>query len=270
MIPVHRWVEVTALRQAALNTFILSCHEPESASQIQPGQFCMISPEPHTSDVFLPRPFSYFSVDKDGNLEILFRTVGRATGWMAGLSAGDRIGVFGPLGNTFSVVSKASRVILVAGGVGLPPMVLLANCLAALENPPEIDLIYGERAGDSIVNIGSYLPGNTRLHLCSEDGAVGEKGIVTEPFSSLMHDCVSPPAVYTCGPNVMMGAVARMISPERVALFEASTEENMACGKGICKGCVVPMDVKEGPAVYRYCCTDGPVFNGFEVKWPQN
>jgi dihydroorotate dehydrogenase electron transfer subunit len=147
-------------------------------------------------------------------------------------------------------------------------MAMLAGRLDALDEPPEIDLIYGEQAGDRIVDVGSDLPGRVRLHLCSEDGAAGQKGLVTGLFRPLIAGCESPPAVYCCGPGPMMAALAGLVSPEKTALFEVSTEENMACGKGICKGCVIPMATPDSSVSYRYCCTDGPVFNGFEVKWP--
>ena len=270
MIPIFQWVEISEIKKVAQSTYVLSFPGPESAAAPEPGQFCMISPVPHTCDVFLPRPFSYYRLAGDGTVQILFRTIGRATRWMASLVPGNRIGVFGPLGNTFTVVPDARRAILVAGGIGLPPMSLLAERLAALDDPPQIDLLYGEKTGNLTVDISALLPPGVNLHLCTEDGLVGGKGTVIEPFASLMHDCDSHTAVYTCGPNVMMGAVAQRITPKMVALFEVSTEEVMACGKGICKSCAIAMITRDGSDSYSYCCTDGPVFNGFEVKWPNS
>ena len=270
MIPDFQRVEVSDTTEVADSTYVLSFPEPESAAGLEPGQFCMISPELHTSDVFLPRPFSYYRVVDSQTIQILFRTYGRATRWMASLVPGNRIGVFGPLGNTFTIAPHARRAVLVAGGIGLPPLVLLAERLAALDDPPEIDLLYGEHTGDRIIDIKASLPAGVHLHLCTEDGAVGLKGLVTDLFRPIIAECNSPPAVYTCGPNAMMAALAGLLAPDSVAVFEASTEENMACGKGICKSCVIPMVTQDGTVRYRYCCTDGPVFNGFEVKWPHS
>ncbi|MEA2062991.1 MAG: hypothetical protein U9P14_04785 [Gemmatimonadota bacterium] len=272
MIPVFQNVVVSGIVEVARATFVLSFEEPESAAAIEPGRFCMISPEPHESDVFLPRPFSYYRVIDGRTVQVLFRVFGRATRWMAGLKPDDRIGVFGPLGNTFTlpVEPRAGRVVLVAGGVGLPPLVMLAGRLAAMENPPEIDLVYGERAGADVVDLGSVLPGGVRLHLCTEDGSAGTQALATDLFRSviLAHD-ENPLAVYTCGPTLMMASLADCVSAPSVVLFEASTEEHMACGKGICKGCAVPLSTGDDSFTYRYCCTDGPVFNAFEVKWPK-
>ena len=270
MIPVFQWVAVSDTTEVADSTYVLSFPEPKTAAVLEPGQFCMISPAPHTSDVFLPRPFSYYRVVDSETIQILFRTFGRATRWMASLVPGSRIGVFGPLGNTFTIAPHVRRAILVAGGIGLPPLVLLAERLAALDGPPEIDLLYGEQTGNRIIDIRANLPAGVHLHICTEDGAVGLKGLVTDLLRPIIADCTSPPAVYTCGSNAMMAALAGLLPPDSVAVFEASTEENMACGKGICKSCVIPMVTQHGSVSYRYCCTDGPVFNGFEVKWPHS
>ncbi len=270
MIPVFQWVEISEIKKVARSTYVLSFPGPESAATPEPGQFCMISPVPHTCDVFLPRPFSYYRFAGDRTVQILFRTIGRATRWMASLVPGDRLGVFGPLGNTFTRLPDARRAILVAGGIGLPPMYLLAERLAALDDPPQIDLLYGEKAGNLTVDISALLPGGVNLHLCTEDGLVGKKGLVTDLFSKVAADCDQPPAVYTCGPNAMMAALTGLLAQEAVAVFEVSTEEVMACGKGICNSCAVAIITRDGSAAYKYCCTDGPVFNGFEVKWPNS
>jgi len=267
LIPAFQWVEISDIRQVAESTYVLSFPEPLSAARLKPGQFCMVSPPPHTSGVFLPRPFSYFRALEGGTIQILFRTFGRATRWMAGLVPGNSIGVFGPLGNTFDTVPSLRRAILVAGGIGLPPMLLLAERLAALDDPPQIDLIYGEKTGNKIIDISGRLPAAARLHLCTEDGRVGRKALVTDLFSPIFAGCDSAPAVYACGPNPMMAALAGRLTPATVAAFEVSTEEYMACGKGICKGCAIPMVTKDDSVRYNYCCTDGPVFNGFGIKW---
>lgn len=266
MIPVFEWVRVTEIRELAEKTYVIGFEEPRSAAQLLPGQFCMISPAPGTSSVYIPRPFSYYRTS--GNrIEILFRTFGRATRWMAHLSAGDRIGVFGPLGNAFSLQPQSARAILAGGGIGLPPLALLAGRLAEADTALEVDLVYGETEGSRVVNLEGVLPGTVRLHLATEDGAVGRKGQVTDLLSDLIASCDGRPALYTCGPKAMLAAVSRMIDPARVTLFEASCEEHMACGKGICQGCVIPVKAPGNQTRYVRCCTEGPVFNGFEVKW---
>jgi len=267
LIPVFEWVEVSKIRQVAGQTFVLSFKEPKSAKALNPGQFCMISPPPGTSNVYLPRPFSYYRVDDGENIQILFRTFGRATRWMAHLVPGNRIGVFGPLGTSFTVKPGIKRVILVAGGIGLPPLVLLSHKLVRLDDPPQVDLIYGERESSKVVDLSPAVPETVGCHICSEDGRIGFKGQTTELFEKIFSNCESPPAVYTCGPRPMMAALAGMIAPDEVSLFEVSMEENMACGMGICQGCVIAVKGQKEELRYVRCCTEGPVMDGFEVKW---
>jgi dihydroorotate dehydrogenase electron transfer subunit len=262
--PDFQWVEVTGIEHLAEDTYALSYNRPDIASHIGAGQFCMVSPRPGTSNVFLPRPFSYYKADSSGKIELLFRTFGKATRWMAGLRPGDSIGEFGPLGNAFTLPENARRAILVGGGIGLPPMVMLAGALAA--EGIEVDLVYGEMTGARVVDLKQVVPGGVRVHVATEDGAVGHCGLVTEIFAPMFSKCTEPPAVYSCGPNQMMASLAAMIKPEKVALFQTSCEEYMACGNGICQGCVIPVWSGD-ETVYLRCCTEGPVFNGFEVAW---
>jgi dihydroorotate dehydrogenase electron transfer subunit len=257
-------MEVSRLELLAEDTYLLGYSRPDSAASIRAGQFCMVSPRPGASNVFLPRPFSYYRTDSHGGIEILFRTFGKATRWMAGLCPGEAIGEFGPLGNSFTYPDDARQAILVGGGIGLPPMVMLAGELAA--QGIGVDLIYGELTGARVVDLSGCLPPGVSVHVATEDGGIGHRGLVTEIFAPMFAKCTEPPAVYACGPNQMMAALAGMISPEKVDLFQTSCEEYMACGKGICQGCVIPV-WNGDETVYLRCCTEGPVFNGFEVAW---
>lgn len=267
MIPSFEWFAVEQIREVAAQTCVLTYEDPAAAPDILPGQFCMISAAPGASDIYLPRPFSYYRVRDKSRVEILFRTLGRGTRWMAGLRPGDRIGVFGPLGRPFELSPPVRRAVLVGGGIGVPPLVMLAEAFGGMENPPEIDLIYGETRGERLVDLSGSLPGNVRLWTCCEDGTKGFRGLTTELFSEkILPGLESPFAVYTCGPKAMMAALADILDPGAVTLFQASLEEHMACGHGICMGCAVPV-TDQGRLRYELCCKDGPVFNGFEVKW---
>ena len=267
MKPVFKWVRVLQISGLAERTYILRFEEPESAAVIQPGQFCMISPLPGSSNVFLPRPFSYYRVISRSVIEILFRTFGRATRWMANLAPGDEIGVFGPLGNTFNLAPGPGNAILVGGGIGIPPIVMLAERLSALGRLKRLDLVYGESTASRVIDLAPVLPASVRCHLTTEDGSAGQRGLVTAAVESILKECRDPLAVYTCGPKSMMGALSRILDPEQVTLFETSCEENMACGMGICQGCVIPVRTGGDSVRYLRCCAEGPVFNGFEVQW---
>ncbi len=265
MKPSFEWVRVKAVERLADKTYLLGYERPDSARSAAPGQFCMISPPEGKSSFFLPRPFSYFRTDGRARVDILFRTFGKATRLMASLRPGERIGEFGPLGNSFTMPGRAEHAILLGGGIGLPPMAMLAGRLAGA-GVARIDLIYGELEGARVVKLAATLPENVRLHVATEDGVVGHRGRVTEIFAPMFAKCDRPPAVYACGPNPMMAAVASMITPEAVEFYQASCEQYMACGRGICQGCVIPV-WNGDETVYMRCCTEGPVFNGFEVAW---
>lgn len=269
MNPAFERVTVTGMRRVAADTHVLTYKDESAAAAIQPGQFCMLSPAPGASCIYLPRPFSYFRSLDEGQVEILFRALGRGTRWMTGLRPGDSVSVFGPLGRPFQPEAGAARAVLVAGGVGLPPLAFLAERLLRLERPPKIDLLYGETRGERVVDLGGVLPPSVRLWTASEDGTVGFKGRVTELLAKEVWPTLdSPPAVYTCGPRAMMAALADLLADgRRVHSFQASLEENMACGNGICMGCAVELSTDAPQPHYKLCCKDGPVFNGFEVKW---
>jgi len=266
--PAFSRVEITGIRTAAADTFVLAYADEAGAASILPGQFCMLSPSPGASSIYLPRPFSYFRTLEDGSVEILFRALGRGTRWMTGLKTGDSVGIFGPLGRPFQAVSGVSHAVLVAGGVGLPPMAMLAGWLLKQNNPPAVDLLYGETMGKRVIDLEGMLPPGVRLRVATEDGSKGYHGRVTDLLLQEVWPGVTAlPAVFTCGPRAMMAALADILRTREALSFQASLEENMACGNGICMGCAVELASDGDQPYYKLCCKDGPVFNGFEVKW---
>jgi dihydroorotate dehydrogenase electron transfer subunit len=266
--PAFNRVEITGIRAVAADTYVLTYADEAGASSILPGQFCMLSPSPGASCVYLPRPFSYFRSMEDGRVEILFRALGRGTRWMAGLKPGDRVGIYGPLGRPFQAVSGISHAVLVAGGVGLPPLAMLAGQLLKQKNPPAVDLLYGETLGQRVIDLDGILPLGVRLRVATEDGSKGYHGRVTGLLlDEVLPGTAAPLAVFTCGPRAMMAALADILRTREVRSFQASLEENMACGNGICMGCAVELASDGDQPYYKLCCKDGPVFNGFEVKW---
>ncbi len=231
-----------------------------------PGQFAMLNLAGERPFVF-SRPFSILATE-GATMSFLYRVVGRGTAAMAGLKPGQRMTVLGPLGNPFPDLKAVGGrpVVLVAGGVGLPP---LHNWLTRLGRPDDLAFFGGRDGGDIPWDL---LAGRWQV---SVDRAVdiptGQQaytGLVTElaaQFPALQDD--RPRLVMSCGPVPLLKAVAAW-ALDRGWSCHVSLEEHMGCGYGACKGCVVPVQ-DAGADGWRNatCCQEGPVFAAEEICW---
>ncbi len=207
------------------------------------------------TDPILPRAFSLVAVGESG--AILVRAVGKATRRLAQLKPSDPLSVLAPLGNTFIRPLKSHRPILVAGGVGVAPLIFLAETLYSQGNHPMF--FYGGRTADDIL-FKDRISRVSELIVTTENGSAGEQGLVTEAVDSFLSKEGSDVLIYTCGPEPMMAALNTIARKRRLPL-QASLEQSMACGVGTCKGCAVH-GINGG---YNYVCSDGPVFRGEET-----
>ncbi len=222
--------------------------------RVLPGQFVHIQVEPG-SDPFLRRPFSYYRV-KGNRVEILYEILGRGTAILASKKKGDALQVMGPLGKPFSrAIGKRKRV-MIAGGVGVPPLVFLAEKSAANSDY----LLIGCFGKGEVLPRAELKNIGTRILYATENGSYGKKGLVTALLNELLEK-ENPAALFiqTCGPHGMMKAVMD-IAKARGVEGEASLDERMACGVGACLGCMVK--TVEG---YKTSCVDGPVFDFKEL-----
>ncbi len=218
-----------------------------------PGEFVMIRGDWGVHPV-LPRAFSLVESGATGS--VLVKAIGEGTERLAGMQVGDELVVFGPLGKGYRIDDSDRRQILVAGGVGVAPLKFMAEQMAAAGR--RATFLYGARTEHDLPLSGD-IEAVAELLVTTENGSVGEQGLITAPLERLLAD--DPHAiVYTCGPDGMLHAVANVASrfgvPCQVAL-----EAPMACGMGTCKGCAV-MGVD---GQYRYVCYDGPVFDAPEI-----
>lgn len=212
-------------------------------------------------DPLLPRAFSLMSVGPDGRAEILAKTVGRGTALLERALPGAEIDVLGPLGTSFPEPRADTVDLLVAGGVGLPPMYMQGGRAAALGHVGGSEIIYGGRGAADLVLLREMEAMGLALHLTTETGEVGEKGLVTRALEArLRHHRGKPVRVMGCGPNGMLWAIARMARDQKIPCF-ISLEEQMACGIGVCLGCAIP--ARSRP--FRYVCSNGPVFDAADV-----
>jgi dihydroorotate dehydrogenase electron transfer subunit len=214
-------------------------------------------------DPALRRPFAFSGyiprADGGGEAAFVFQVRGRGTGFLAALKQGDALDVLGPLGKGFGRPTYGSRPILIAGGIGVGPMLYLAHALigdaeAGLFEAPVLAM--GFRNASFVP--GLPLPEGTVI--CTDDGSAGFHGTVTRWLEGF--DPGAPPHLFACGPVPMMAAVDR-IAQARRAPYEAALEQWMACGVGACAGCAVRL--KSGG--YIKACSDGPVYDGRLVDW---
>jgi len=264
-------------RCVAPGWYVLRLRQPAIADAAAPGQFVQILCGGGASfDPLLRRPFSVYRVDRDaGTYDVLYTVVGRGTRWMAGLgdpsAASDpqascvrELDVLGPLGNTFTPPSAGERIYLIGGGVGLAPLYFFAQRLLESSQTPEITFCAGARSAELLSGIDEFRALPVRAEIATDDGSAGFHGRVTELFVDLLERDGSDPnsvRVYGCGPQPMNDAL-RALTVERGLRCEICLESLMACGFGICFGCVAP--IRHDPASEfenRRICRDGPVFD---------
>ncbi len=248
--------EVSRNHHISSDYFALYLKCPVSLPLISPGQFAEVLVSNSTT-TYLRRPFSIYDTDYNTNeLSLLIKKVGDGTNALARLKEGDTLNLVYPLGNTFSMPS-GEKALLVGGGVGIAPMLLLARLLKQKGFKPDV-LIGGRSTGD-ILEPEKYAPYGD-VFITTDDGSAGTKGMVTQ-HPALSENIGEYSAIYACGPDPMMKAVARLAFTNSVPC-EISLENTMACGIGACLCCVV--ETVEGN---KTTCIDGPVFDTRRLKF---
>lgn len=253
----YRCAEYKIVRKKALaeNIYSFTVHCPEVAELAQCGQFVHILAPGFT----LRRPISICGIDRaEGTIRFVFVVKGHGTETIARLNEGDMADMIAPLGNGFSVQSAPSgkRVVVVGGGIGVPPM------LETAKNCSNVTAVLGFRSYGNIILADEFRAVCDDVIICTDDGSVGEKAIVTAPLTREL-DKGDVGAVFACGPMRMLGAVAELTKQYGV-FCEVSLEERMGCGVGACVGCVARIN-RNGEEKLLRVCKDGPVFNAGEV-----
>ncbi|MBV8301761.1 MAG: dihydroorotate dehydrogenase electron transfer subunit [Candidatus Dormibacteraeota bacterium] len=236
---------------------------PHLAQTARAGEFAQLRCT-RSSVPLLRRPFSVAWADGDA-CSFVFDVVGAGTAALAALRPGDTIDVLGPLGTGFSP-SPAQSAVCVAGGVGCAPFPLLVRDLAAA-GVQDIVVLNGAATSSRLYPAERFdrVATGVRVIEATDDGSRGHRGWVTDLLTAALSEANT--AVYACGPNAMLGAVARLLREAcYVGLVEASLEAPMGCGFGTCLGCAVPVRSTADDA-WALCCSDGPVFRSDEVDW---
>jgi dihydroorotate dehydrogenase electron transfer subunit len=257
--------------------FVLRVHAPKCAADAKPGQFAHLQ-----VDLLQPlrRPISIMRTSvQDGWVDFLYKRVGQGTSLLSQRQAGESISIMGPIGNRFEI--NSGRSLLIGGGVGMPPMICLADELRTLDGHicfavlgSEVPFPFTPKPSQHIVagmdeGVIAAMPllddWGIASRLASLQGYAGcQQGYVTDVARNYLaqrtRQELDDTTIYSCGPHPMLQAVVDLAREFDINV-QTSLEEFMACAVGGCAGCVVPVESDAGVQMKRVC-VDGPVFDG--------
>ncbi|MCI0358036.1 MAG: dihydroorotate dehydrogenase electron transfer subunit [Planctomycetaceae bacterium] len=304
---VQRTVEIVENARLAKDTYRVRFKAPEIARRIVPGQFLMLRIT-DLNDPLIGRPLALYDtvVEADGRpeaVDVVYLVKGKLTSRLWQMQAGQRVDVWGPLGNGFcqepgtrgqepgarnstthhSPLTTHSyppipteHLIMVAGGIGQTPFLALAQ--EALHRkrygePPRdmprarrVTLCYGARTAEYLACVEDFQRLGVEIRLATDDGSLGHHGLVTDLLQQCLAEHHGRPHIVCCGPEPMMAAAAKIAHEARIPC-QVSLETPMACGVGICFTCVAKIRQPDGSWDYKRTCVDGPVFDAELVEW---
>lgn len=253
---------------------VLKC--PEIAANAMPGQFVNVKVSSGT-DPLLRRPFSIHAVDVEkGTFSLLYVMVGRGTALLSQMKPGQFMSVIGPIGRGFDFGDIGNSThLVVAGGCGAAPMHFLCDKLCTNGICANVIVLSGASNKDALLCEVEFKAHGVEVDISTDDGSYGYKGFVTELLAEKLKEIgdTSNVRVYSCGPHAMMKAVADISISAKVKSCQVSLENNMACGFGVCQGCVQKIkgagkgDNSGRDWHYERVCKDGPVFNAEDIIW---
>jgi len=265
-------VKISSHQEVSPGYFHLVLNSPEISASARPGQFIHLRVD-CGSDPLLRRPFSIYRIrySRDGSpgdkIEILYRVVGKGTALLSRKLAGEYLDVLGPLGKGFSWEEQMRTAILVAGGMGIAPLLFLTETILwqwkALKESSshlrgrKVILLTGARTSSEVLAVKEFQVLGVKVRIATEDGSYGEKGIVTQLLAEELFESHWPQftKIFACGPREMLAEVAKISFLNGIPC-EVALEENMACGLGVCRGCICEATGEQ----YLRVCQEGPVF----------
>jgi dihydroorotate dehydrogenase electron transfer subunit len=243
--------KVAANSEPMKGAHLLWLEAPQIAKQTKPGQFVMVRCG-ENDEYPLRRPFSIHQREED-KIALLFNIVGSGTQWLAQRTSGDKLDLLGPLGNGFSIGPDSKKLLMIAGGIGIAPLVFLAE--EAIKRGLEVTLLYG---ASTAAQLYPHLPDG--LVTATEDGSVGTKGLITDLLPDFIGEANQ---IFACGPLPMYRTMAKMPELKNKSV-QISLEVRMGCGLGVCYGCTVK--TKNG---LKQVCQDGPIFELNDILWEE-
>lgn len=262
--------------------FILRVHAPKIAQRAEPGSFAHLQCDPLLA---MRRPISIMRVDKQaGWVEFLYKVFGEGTRLLSRRKAGEKLDLFGPIGVPFKINESRPRPLLIGGGVGIPPMVFLADHLRHNKTFQPFVIMGSEvpfpfKSKPSTIMLPGMPDGVIACMPLLEDWGIASRLTSTQGYPGCHDGYVTDLArvyldaltdeqrqqveIFSCGPHPMLAAVAKL-AKEYALPCQVSLEEFMACAVGGCAGCTVKVKTSQGPAMKRVC-VDGPVFNAYQI-----
>lgn len=234
---------------------------PAVARDALPGQFVAVAVGDEPSAMLLRRSFSLYRAEGD-DVEVVISPHGPGTRWLANRRVGDALDLVGPLGRPFLAPEPDVGCVLVGGGYGSAPLIWLARTLAERGNP--VHAVFGAATGSRLFGADQARRWCRSVTVTTEDGSQGMTGRVTDPLPDLLGPGRSE--VFGCGPMGMLAAV-HQVAADHGAGSQSAVEEAMACGIGVCMTCVLPVVDSDGTTRMTRSCTEGPVFDGYRVRW---
>ncbi|GMQ77044.1 MAG: dihydroorotate dehydrogenase electron transfer subunit [Gammaproteobacteria bacterium] len=277
--------EVLANEAFPGHQYVLRVRAPKLAAAARAGCFAHLR-----CDASLPmrRPLSVMRVNaRRGWAEFLYKVVGPGTSLLAEKQAGQVLSILGPIGVPFSAPDSHPLTLLIGGGVGIPPMVFLADQLRRRETQfrpfvitgSEVPFPFATRPSQTLV--AGMPPGVIACMPLMEDWGIASRLASLQGFPGCFEGYVTDlarawldtldaqgrrqVAIYACGPTPMLSATAALARDYSLPC-QVCLEEYMACGVGGCAGCAVRIDTPQGPAMKRVC-VDGPIFDAYSVHW---
>ncbi|MEJ5172885.1 MAG: dihydroorotate dehydrogenase electron transfer subunit [Hydrogenothermaceae bacterium] len=240
-------------------TWLMRLEAPEIAKYSKPAQFVMVKPTTEDSfDPLLRRAFAIADVDGD-EIVLYYDIHGRGTKVLSERKVGEYVDVLGPLGKQLFPEDYKSY-ILVGGGIGFAGLSLLMKYLR--DKGKKFIALYGARSKEDLSMIEWVKEKSFDVIYYTDDGSFGKKGLITQDLESIIEENPDS-ALAVCGPTPMMKAVAKIAKQKNVPCY-LSLETKMACGIGICIGCVVK-DIESDN--YVRVCYEGPVFEASEIEF---
>ena len=238
---------ITENEPVTQSVYCMRLEAPDLEAQ-RPGCFVNI----RLDGLFLRRPISVYD-SEPGKLEILYKVVGRGTAGMAALQPGERLDVLTGLGNGYDLDKAGGSPLLLGGGVGVPPLYLLARKLAAAGK--KVHAVLGFNTAEEVFGEEAFRALGCGVTVTTADGSYGTKGFVTDAMPEEYS------YFYTCGPEPMLQAVYRATKTSG----QFSFEERMGCGFGACMGCSC-----KTVTGYKRICREGPVLEKEEILWAKD
>lgn len=250
----HISAQVKQIIEVTPETVSMVLKAPEIAMKANPGQFLMIDCGPNT---ILRRPVSIHRIISKQDIGIFFKITGKGTGYLSRIGEAEQVDLIGPLGNGFEIKEKSDNLLLIAGGIGIAPLIFLAG--KAINLNKKVTMLVGANTASQHFP-RELIPGSIKVITTTADGSSGKKGLVTDIITESVNKYDQ---VFACGPVNMYKTLSDILKAIHYQKpVQVSLEVRMGCGFGICYGCTI--NTISG---LKQVCKDGPVFNINEIDW---